>query len=264
MKTTLYYFSGTGNSLVVARHLARELGETEIIPMAKVINNEEISSDSEGIGIIYPVYMWGMPLMVVNFIRKLNLNKDKYIFAIATYGGMVGGALRQTDNELRAKGLKLKAGFAVMMPGNYTPLYEAIPFDKQKKMFREEEKRIKEIAHIIKETQESKVEMSFPLITLVFSKVLYELFSPKIKTMDRSFWADKKCNSCGVCQRVCPVGDIRMNEGKPEWLNHCEQCLACLHWCPQEAVQFGKKTSARKRYHHPEVVVEDFLDIGIK
>ena len=36
-------------------------------------------------------------------------------------------------------------------------------------------------------------------------------------------------------------------------------CFACLQWCPQEAIQFGKKTPKYERYHHPEVTVQDML-----
>jgi MinD superfamily P-loop ATPase len=77
--------------------------------------------------------------------------------------------------------------------------------------------------------------------------------------MDRSFWTQEQCNHCGLCQRICPVKNIQLVNGMPSWLHHCEQCLACLHWCPQEAIQFGKSTISRQRYHHPEVKQEDLL-----
>jgi len=43
------------------------------------------------------------------------------------------------------------------------------------------------------------------------------------------------------------------------WQHHCEKCFACLQWCPQEAIQFGSKTSGRKRYHHPDVKLADMV-----
>jgi formate hydrogenlyase subunit 6/NADH:ubiquinone oxidoreductase subunit I len=47
---------------------------------------------------------------------------------------------------------------------------------------------------------------------------------------------------------------------KPAWLHRCEQCLACLQWCPQEAIQHGEKTAKYRRYHHPEVTLKDMLE----
>ncbi len=50
-----------------------------------------------------------------------------------------------------------------------------------------------------------------------------------------------------------------MEEKKPMWLHKCEQCYACLQWCPQESIQIGKKTSNRARYHHLEVSLKDMI-----
>ena len=36
-----------------------------------------------------------------------------------------------------------------------------------------------------------------------------------VPKMDRDFWTDKKCNGCGICGRVCPVGNIAFESGKP-------------------------------------------------
>ncbi len=258
MGTTIFYFTGTGNCLKVARDLAIELGDAEIVSIAKTMN-KEIDSLAERIGIVYPVYMFGMPLIVKEFINKLRPGKERYIFAIATYGGTAGDALGQTARQLRSQGLKLSSGFCVKMPGNYTPLYGAIAAEKQNEMFEEERRKIKIIAGTIKEKRQQKVESSSFLINLLFSGVLYNLFSSKIPVMDKDFWADEKCTSCGICAKVCPVNNIEITNGRPVWLHKCEQCLACLHWCPVEAIQYGKKTSGRRRYRHPEVKVEDMF-----
>ena len=36
MKTVIYYFTGTGNSLAAARKIAGALGETELVPIASL------------------------------------------------------------------------------------------------------------------------------------------------------------------------------------------------------------------------------------
>lgn len=77
--------------------------------------------------------------------------------------------------------------------------------------------------------------------------------------MDGKFCADEKCNSCGICEKICPSNNITLIEGKPDWHQKCEQCLACIQWCPQEAIQYGKKTIKYKRYHHPQVKLKDMV-----
>ena len=72
MKTTIYYFSGTGNSLKVAKDIAAELKDTEIIQICK--NNMGINNTtSNKIGIVFPVYVSGMPLLVKEFIEKIKI-----------------------------------------------------------------------------------------------------------------------------------------------------------------------------------------------
>ncbi len=260
MPTKLYYFSGTGNSLQVARDLAKELGGAEIISIAKVINQgPDLSADS--IGIIYPVYMFGMPLIVARFLSKLQPAGGKYIFAIATYGGMAGNALGQNAALLAGQGLKLSAGFLIKMPGNYTPLYGALEEKKQQRLFAKEKARIKEIAHIVKERRQVKIEKNNFLFNLIFSGLIYNFAGPRIPFLDKDFWADEKCTACGICVRACPVKNITLVDKKPRWLHRCEQCFACLHWCPEEAIQYAKKTPGRKRYRHPEIKLEDLLII---
>ncbi|MBN2482622.1 MAG: EFR1 family ferrodoxin [Candidatus Omnitrophica bacterium] len=239
----------------VARDLADELGDTQIIAIAGAIDRD-INVTSECIGIIYPVYMFGMPLIVSRFIKKMKGGEDKYIFAIATCGGMAANALGQTYRECKRSGIKLSAGFIIPMPGNYTPLYEAIPADKQNALFEKEKKKIKNIVGIIRRKQSHPIEHNSRLTNWLFSGI-YKLGSSQIRSADKNFWADEQCNSCGICVKVCPVRNIELISGKPKWLNRCEQCFACLQWCPQEAIQYKKSTIGRKRYRHPEVALDD-------
>ena len=73
------------------------------------------------------------------------------------------------------------------------------------------------------------------------------------------FKSEKCCTACGICEKVCPVSNITIANGKPAWHNRCQQCLACLQWCPAEAIQYGKSTEGRTRYRHPQSKAQDFL-----
>lgn len=255
MKTTLFYFSGTGNSLKVARDLAVELGNADIVPVVNALK-QGIDLSAERIGIVFPVYMFGPPLVISGFIEKLSAAKDKYFFAIATYGGKAANTLEICSSLFQKRGLELSAGFLVKMPGNYTPLYGAIAPDKQNKLFQKEKRRVKEIAGIVGRAEKHGPEKDLLLLRWLFSAI-YRAGSSRIPAMDQGFSSDDKCDSCGICKRVCPVGNIEMIDGRPKWLHHCQQCMACLQWCPQEAVQYGRLTLNRKRYHHPEIKPQD-------
>ena len=90
--------------------------------------------------------------------------------------------------------------------------------------------------------------------------LIYRISFRQVRKMDRKFWVDEKCDGCEICARVCPAANIKIIDGRPSWLHRCEQCLACLQWCPQEAIQYGKNTIKYPRYHHPEIILDDMLE----
>jgi ferredoxin len=257
MRTVLYYFTGTGNSLMVAKELAVKLGTTELIPIARTLNEKAVMPKAQCIGIIFPVYMWGLPLIVAEFVKKLDVVPTTYIFGVATYGGFPAGTFLQMQKLLNKKGLSLSAGFGVTMPRNYIPLYNMMTAESQQKLFAQAQIKITTIAKTVQEQQRTKIPHNGLIIDLLFSSFLYRMSSPYIHKMDSKFWADAKCDGCGICAKVCPVKNITMENGKPHWRHYCEQCLACLQWCPKEAIQYGQATQKRKRYHHPSISLVD-------
>ena len=77
--------------------------------------------------------------------------------------------------------------------------------------------------------------------------------------MDSGFYADENCINCQTCEKICPVNNIKMKKKKPVWQHNCEQCFACLQWCPKQAIQFGEHTIGNKRYRHPDVKAADLM-----
>ncbi|MDF2547678.1 MAG: hypothetical protein K0R93_2576 [Anaerosolibacter sp.] len=259
MKTSIYYFSGTGNSLKVAKDLSEKLGNTTLISIPKAMKSElDISADS--IGIVFPVYCWGMPLMVDEFIKKLRTEHGRYFFAIATCGASAAGTLLQTQKRLAQQNIKLSSGFIVEMPTNYIIWGGAISEERQKAMFENWNNSIDQIVDTIKNQKEHGIESGSALANFFLSKALYRVSMPQFPKMDKSFWADSKCDHCGICSRVCPANNIVIKEGKPAWNQKCEQCLACIQWCPKQAIQYGKKTQERERYTNPFVSLKELIE----
>lgn len=260
MKTTIYYFSGTGNSLAVARDLASNLkGDVELSPIAEELKKEIIDINEDCVGIVYPVYFEGTPLIVSRFIEKINADNGTYFFGVATYGGMAAGAMNHLAAKLRPKGIKLSSGFVIQMPGNYAPMYDAFSKELQDKVFTKEKIKIKEIADIINDRNELPLENGNIITRILLTEIGHRIFTRKFPIQDKNFYANEQCSSCGTCEKVCPVGNIVLENGSPKWQHHCEQCFACFHWCPEKSIQCGSKTVKRVRYHHPEIKLKDIL-----
>lgn len=257
MSTRLYYYTGTGNSLWVARQLAARL-EDSVELYSLGANYELPSGNCERIGLVFPVHIWGVPQRVKEFIRQLEGQPNCYFFAVAVNAGQVAATLLQLRARLSEQGIILSAGFELLTPSNYIIWNGAQPNEKQHKLFTDAAQKLDRIANIISYKKAGSIEKG-PWWQNIFLSAINALTSSRIAAMDKDFWANDKCNSCSICSQVCPAANIHMGTGRPAWLHHCEQCLACLQWCPQEAIQFAKKTTGKKRYRNPEVSLQDML-----
>ena len=257
MKTIIYYFTGTGNSLAAAKTICARLGDCELVSIPTLAGSPaEIVPVADRVGIVCPVYDLGLPSIVAAFAERLNLTGTGYCFAVLTMGGMGGSALHQLDGILQKhKSRQLDAAFTVRMPGNFVPLYEPPQGKKLKDILAQSQERIDGIAGMIDKGLIVRPGMS-PFSSLL-KRFMYAGFIEQVHSADKKFIADEKCTSCGTCALVCPVKNIVMENEKPSWKHHCELCFACMHFCPVAAIQWGPKTAKRGRYKNPSVTIAD-------
>jgi flavodoxin len=137
MNTEIYYFSGTGNSMVVAKDIAKKT-RGKLISIPAVVNEKSIKTDADKIGIVFPAYMaqfFGIPLIVEKFIKKLENIGSKYIFAVCTCGGheIVNAlpTLKKLAKVFKSYGGKLSAEYSVRLPMNNSD-YDHIPIPIEK------------------------------------------------------------------------------------------------------------------------------------
>lgn len=258
MDSVIYYFSATGNSLKVAKDIADQLGNTKLIRICK--NNIPLSKDTryKKVGIIFPVYYYGLPVMVKKFVENLSMNSDAYVYTVATCGGSVGAAFKQMKAIFSNEGVVLSSAFTIVMPDNYQVMYSPPTVEKQQKLFKIESEKTKHIAQIIGKSEKTPFEERNNISAKLLGGMLSKSFKPQDK--DKNFWSDDKCNGCGICVKVCPADNIKIEQKRPQWLNKCEHCLACMHWCPKHSLQYKKGTIKRRRYHHPAINVSELFN----
>lgn len=258
MKTTLFYFSATGNSLHVAKSIAGKLNECTLVSIPSMRHNEIQMTDAEGVGFVFPTHYFGLPPIVAEFIEKIVMDNVRYSFAIVTSGSSrhLNSALHQVDVLLAKKGRKLDAGFHVEMISSYIPLSDLPPTIKMNRKLAEADLKIQSMASVI-QTRKSVRELERLWVPLQAINTYWK--NHQLSQVDRKFSCAASCISCGNCEKVCPVNNIQLQNGKPQWLGNCQECLSCLHFCPVKSIEFGRRTAGRKRYHHPNISAADII-----
>jgi ferredoxin len=258
METTIFYYTGTGNSLWVARTLAKLLGDVDLVSISNWMKAKK-PLYSKVVGVVFPVHMWGVPPPIIKFIPEIKALSPDYIFGVAVDAGQVANTLVQLKNIFKNAGMILSSGYEIKMPSNYIPWGGPDIKEKREQKYESARRKLSGIISTIKNKEKRPVDKGALWERWLFT-LLYKMILPQIPKLDKSFWVDEKCDRCGICSRVCPAENIVMVEGKPAWNHHCEQCLACIQWCPKEAIQYGKKTPAYERYHHHEIQLKDVLN----
>lgn len=260
MTTTLYVFTGTGNSLALAECLAKKMGDTVIESIAiRMKKPRPIIPDTQRVGFIFPVNYSGVPRLVSEFIPRLSLSHVPYIFAVATSGGLGRYAILHFDHLLRQSGYSLQAGWMVPMVDNYIPYGGAPDEGKQKEILGKAKERIGEISGYIESGRLDKPKV--PLLSMVLHHLLYPRFISGLPKIDSRFHVDDSCNACGICSRVCPVDNIVIEGGRPVWQHNCVFCLACINLCPKEAIQLEEKYRGRRRYKNPDISLNRLMQV---
>ena len=259
MKTIIYYFTGTGNSLAAAKKIATLLGDCELVPIASLQDIPgEITAQADRVGIVCPVYDAGIPVIVAEFAGRLTISRTGYVFGIVTMARIGVSALHQLNGIFRKRqGRGLDAAYAVVMTGNFQPVGKSCPVAPGHPVLTAADARLTEIAGMI--DKGLIVPPRFSPLSSLIHMLSYGSFSRTVRGSDKAFSVSDACTSCGTCVKVCPVENIMMVKDRPSWLHHCECCCACLHFCPVEAIQLNvmQGTKGRGRYRHPDLKIED-------
>lgn len=259
MKNTLIYFTGTGNSLAVARLLAAKLPGTEIHSACRMLEDSHFDLDCGTCGFVFPVNCQDAPEIMRRLVSRVHLPADAYVYAVATHNGDVGFSHFTLDRIFRKNGQRLQAGFAVLMPGNSIAPFNSTNSDEEtQRRVASAASEVAKIADCVANREQQPFSGSASLRKR-FKGFRNMLRHRVFTSVPENFWVTDACNHCGLCAQMCPENNICVTADTVKWGKHCQICLACIHWCPQHAIQNGTETITRKRYHHPDITLEDMI-----
>ena len=222
----IFYFSGVGNSAWVARKLADAL-QDEVKPIADEIRTDMkyALSPDEAVGFVFPVYGWEPPMIVLDFIRKMEMSTPTYLYFVCTCGDDTGKTGKIFTQAIQAKGWTCQAGYSITMPDTYVCL-PGFDIDGEDELKLKMDNASARVDYIISELKQRLVHHSYNCLEGAF---------PYVKTY-----------ILGGLLR-CPVHNIKV-DGKPQWGTECTMCLACYHVCPHHAIEYGKRTKGKGQY----------------
>ncbi|MBR1877436.1 MAG: EFR1 family ferrodoxin [Paludibacteraceae bacterium] len=244
------YFSGTGNSLAIARSIAAATNE-QVLPLTQAVR-EDLTSEKR-IGLVYPSYDFNVPPAVRTLVPKLQINARAYVFIIIPCGAQAGNSSWTVRKLLQAKGIRVAYTHKIRVPDNSAIVFGRNPND-QKWKFRRFASRLQTIIDDVKaERHAYHYSWWSPLAWVMGTRRMEEwmlrTFRPAVN--------ESKCIGCGICVKMCPMRNIAIDE-KAGIGPHCTACLACLHACPQQAIEAGGKPTIKERqYCHPDIKRSD-------
>ncbi len=277
MDIEIYYFTGTGNSLHIAKELQKRIPETKILPIISLLDKNVIETTAETVGFIFPIYLTTLPIPVKRFLEKLKLNSTKYIFTVATRKGTFYTADIHIEQILQKKGKSLDSFFILNMANNSPCGLVPKSFPGFQKMIanwlieisaeqvRQLESAVQQQLDLIEDIilTQAKYKSERSALQTLFKRFIALLMAPAAKSSEKTiipFYSDSTCTGCGACERICPSGRIKILDRQPVWQKDilCYFCYACFNSCPEQAILLKDKYDFKNgRYLNRGVTTEE-------
>jgi len=260
----IYFLSGTGNSYRVAVWFAsackKEGLSAAVIPIDKADPKADINHSPETLIVLaYPTHGFLPPWSAIKFMFKLPYKRGIHFFATPTRGCfrlgpvLVPGvaALASILPALIAplKGYSFRGSMSFDMPANMISLHSRLS-DKNIRVILDAAKRKADRCYHrllsgkrVLFTWNHLWEYAWGILLLCFFPlfpIVYLLIARFF--MGKMMFANNDCIGCGLCARCCPNKAIVMKgkkHARPYWRYNCEDCLRCMNFCGQNAVEVG-------------------------
>lgn len=249
------FFTGTGNSRHIAERIAHALNDT-LISLNDRIKSGDITplAVNGRLVLVMPTYAWRIPRIVRDHLLRTELRGARETWFVMNCGSEIGNAAKYNRALCREKGLVYMGTAQIVMPENYIALFQAPQAEEARQIVTQAEPEIDRAIAAIAKSQAFGPTPKHLLNRFLSGPVNPFFYTAIVK--DKAFTASAACNGCGQCVKRCPLNNITLPDGKPVWGGRCTHCMACICYCPAEAIEYGKKSAGKPRYHfealHPK------------
>ncbi len=252
MNTALYYFSGTGNSLSVARSLKSHIKGSKLYSIVACSKQKSIDIKAERVGFVFPMHFMTVPRIVIEFLEKARFYHPKHVFVIVTGASpKFGNALSQVEKYLCKAKVTLNAGYFIQMVAAHFPYLKLSKDKLPTQLYQEAEEKLLHISENILQ-QKNEFDKEFTILGTI-----KQIVPTEVKRNESHFTVGEGCIRCGYCMQVCPFQNIRLHGKKVQWMDNCHYCFACLHFCSKSVIEYKRLSVGRPRHHHPSIELND-------
>ena len=250
----IFYFSATGNSLYVAKHL-----DAEVYSIPQEMKKSERRYKADRIGIVCPLYEFEAPDYVKDFIQG-SVFDTEYFYLIITYGMHHGGVAERTAAFLECIGRPADYINTIIMHDNAIIVFD---MDEQRKL--EPEKKVDEHIAALKADIDARKRMIQP--APVEETEFYQSFMAMKRERGPMYTfplysVTDACIGCGTCTKVCPRGCIHLEDQRPVYdYSKCINCMACAQACPKVAIKLAcvEEPNPDARYRNPNITLAELI-----
>lgn len=244
----IFYYSGTGNSKYAAKRIADALGDT-LLSMNERIKAGDFSpvETGERLVVVTPTYAWRIPRIVRDWLMKTELRGAERIWFVMTCGSEIGDAGSYNRALCQAKGVGCMGTAQLVMPENYIAMFNAPQADEARAIVAKAEPDIDRAIALIR-AGEAFAPTRRGLYDRFMSGPVNPIFYSFCVKAD-AFTVSDACVGCGRCEKLCPTNAVTLRDGRPVWGKGCTHCMACICYCPAAAIEYGKKSLGKPRYH---------------
>ena len=240
MRVLFTVFSGTGNTRRAAEYFAERLTSLGHEAEVYMIANGRTMPAIDGFDTLivgYPIHAFNAPAAVLKFMKKLPQGGGKRAYLLRTSGepSKLNDASGITPRRiLKRRGYQLVGEFSYVMPYNIIFRHSD---GMAVRMWQAARRRIERDAERVTRGEGAKRKVNAIRRAAAFTLRIEHTAMPLI---GKTFRASKKtCVGCGKCEKVCPQGNIRMQDGRPRFGMHCVGCMGCAFSCPKDAMRIS-------------------------
>jgi len=239
-KALICYFSGTGNTWIMANAIGKEFGKrgvkADLLALEQAPRNLDFSPYSI-IGIGFPVYAWCFPSNVRRFFKKIPHGEGRRAFVFSTIQSSSLGAEALAARYLEHKGYSVACARTFLAVNNESIYYG--PADPRSPRTLEILKDMKArapafVTEILSGSGEIERNSTLAVLTSQLTGMGFDLLDGWVAS--RNFHVTEDCTRCGICEKICPEDNIYASLTFPQFRNRCLMCERCVNFCPVKAI----------------------------